>query len=170
MADPWTIPPKPLFGDATVCKVAMAKTRALNSWEAVEDAFAALNARFGAAPNYGEGSTFTRRLANLEESSCPYFVKHCRQSIEGELRQLIGHARKMADRRNDIAHGMVAPYSGFPAESIGDITMPTRFALSPSKYDIKRQRFVYSADQINAFAISFSVLMHEIQEFTRRLP
>ena len=58
---------------------------------------------------YGTGSIFAVRMQSLIERAELYFRTHPNQEIEGEFSELVDIAKKLSERRNEIAHGIVNP-------------------------------------------------------------
>lgn len=88
---------------------------ALSCWEGMEVALSDLYAFFIGRPDdptalfeFGEsGKIFANRLQALERAAERYFIRHCDQRLEGELRSRIDSIRSMALSRHRIAHGIV---------------------------------------------------------------
>jgi hypothetical protein len=178
MADLWDIPPFPDRGDSSPQETRDAKSAALDEWERVENRLGELNARFGrslsGAATYGNGTTLTARLTILERTADAYFVTHQNQAVEGQFCALVQTVNKMADRRNDIAHGVTTPYTttvdenGFP-----DLTTTT-YVLAPAQYDVKRMdesnkaSFIYSSHELALIGRRFLELSVIIYQFMER--
>lgn len=179
MADPWDTPPFPDRGDASPDETRLAKQRALDEWNRIEHRLFELNVRLGRSLDhvepYGAGPTFAARLTVLQRTAAAYFVKHPNQAIEGQFCVLCATVKKMAERRNDIDHGVLTPYTtivdenGFP-----DLTT-TGYVISPDQYDIKRLldekgtvAYIYSSKELMQMGMRFLVVSVTIHEFTER--
>jgi hypothetical protein len=179
MADPWDIPPFADRGDSSPQQTRDAKSAALDEWERIENRLAELNAQFSrsldGASTYGEGTTFAARLALLKRTAAAYFVKHPSQAVEGQFCALCTTVKKMAERRNDISHGIVTPYTAIVDESgIPDLTTTT-YVLTPAQYDVKRfideknrAYFIYSSNELMLIGMRFLAVSITIHQFTER--
>lgn len=163
---------------------------ALTRWEWLEIELCGLFCVFTDKPRasqtaieaYSSGATFITRADRLRESSRDYAIFRHDQTKEGQFLSLLCKARTMSERRNDIAHGMVAYYYGPTGHPMltgyvvglpegGDLT----FCLTSPLYDKRRIAFglsgqlldfqpeyVYVAEQIRAYGDDFTALTHEI--------
>ena len=105
--------PLPLRADADKAVLFEALGRTLDRWEYIEYSLSVLYGLFAGGitkehyHEYGNGITFSHRLAALERVAASWFVKHCDQSAEGEFSRIVTAARGFSDRRNEFAHGLV---------------------------------------------------------------
>jgi len=86
----------------------------MTRWESLEFELSRLHSMFLGAFDeteamraYGKGDTFLRRKTILKESAEAQFRTNPNQKREGEFDNLLTEASGYADRRNEIAHGMV---------------------------------------------------------------
>jgi hypothetical protein len=113
MPDPWEPLPLPLRADADKAVLFEALGRTLDRWEYIEYSLSVLYSLFAGGitheryKEYGNGITFSHRLAALERAAASWFVKCCDQNAEGEFSRIVTAARGFSDRRNEFAHGLV---------------------------------------------------------------
>src|ERR1700680_2245928 len=113
--EPWDIPTFPAHGDANADSTYAAVGRAMSEWEQLELYLARLYAKFLgvppieaiARPEYTRVAISRERARVIEDAARAYFIKHPDQTLESTFESLICDARKLAVRRNDIAHGVV---------------------------------------------------------------
>lgn len=109
----WALPVLPDKGDEDPDETFKSIGIAISSWESLEFELARLFSVYVNDPDgdawfsYGEGRIFRERLLNLRSAAKSYVVRYCSQEHEGDLNDLLQHAVSAADRRNDIAHGIV---------------------------------------------------------------
>lgn len=116
MADPWQIPPFPPHGDENADDTYKMVGWALSQWETLEYQLSHIYAqlvgqpgRISAMRDYGAGRIFVERLAALERVAEAFFVRYSDQAAEAEFDRITAFASRLADRRNEIAHGIVRP-------------------------------------------------------------
>jgi hypothetical protein len=114
LSKPWDVPPLPRSGDATQDKTFAYVGFVMTRWESLEFELSRLHSMFLGAFDeteamraYGKGDTFLRRKTILKESAEAQFRTNPNQKREGEFDNLLTEASGYADRRNEIAHGMV---------------------------------------------------------------
>lgn len=170
-------PPIPSRGDSTREVVYEAVGRALSNWEDVELDLACLYAAFLgikpvdaiAQPEYVAARIFKERADVIVRAGDSHFVKNCDQAIEGEFKQLIIEARLLAERRNDIAHGVVRPVWSMKRPEI------EHFMLMPSTYKHKfftenaNPLYAFSSKEINNFCTSFQEFRNRIFRLDRKI-
>lgn len=140
MADPWNTPPLPDHGDDDIDSTFAGVGRVLSQWESVELELCVLYALFSrrvddpvARQEYGKGRIFAERVKPLEDLA-EKWLQH--QALECEFGNLIIAIRHFADRRNDVAHGIVRPIHWvFPFQQT-DYNF--QYGLVPPYYDYKR--------------------------------
>jgi hypothetical protein len=176
MADPWDIPPFPDRGDSSPEQTRDAKSAALDEWERIEHRLSELNARFSRSLDgtevYGKGSTFAARLAILQRTAAAYFVKHPNQAVEGQFCSMCTTVKKIAERRNDIAHGVSTPYTTVVDESGNPDLTATGYVIAPDSYDVNRldennkAAFIYSSKELTQIGMRFLAVSVAIHLFT----
>lgn len=123
MGNPWDIITDGGTGDVDDPNITYAAVgRALSAWEGVEAQMALLFSVFiGKHPieslDEREGTVFSVRAKNLVKAFEAFRVRYCDQHFEGDFEALMGEITKMADRRNNIAHGVVQVTASFHTET-----------------------------------------------------
>lgn len=86
----------------------------MSHWEEIEFELSRLYTWFGDSLDdqllmneYGKGTIFRMRAAALATKAEEFFVSNPNQNREGEFHNLLANATGFANRRNDIAHGIV---------------------------------------------------------------
>lgn len=116
--------------------------RVISSWERVEMELALLYAVFVEKPNdldvivdYGTlHRIFKDRMDALEQASGAFFQREPSQDNEGEWASILLLARELADKRHQIAHGIVM-HSQLPSEEAMKLGL-SEFAVKPPWYSI----------------------------------
>jgi hypothetical protein len=183
MAEPWDVPPFPDHGDQNADDTYKMVGRALSEWEELEYRLAHLYAQIIGRPSqiaalreYGKGRIFADRIAGLETAAEAYFIRNPRQNSEAELACIAEVARRLADRRNEIAHGIVRPLQWIqrpiPDRLIGQ---PLEYALVPPLYtrrkldEKNRPKYIYTANELMQFWLAFSDLSQEALRLQRQI-
>lgn len=176
MTDLWDRPPIPKQGDAADSATYEAMGRALCEWERMEVALAYLYSVFtwrGAfdlqgARQYGRGRIFKERMDGLEDVARRFFIQRHHQDAEGDFGRLVCRVRKFADRRNDIAHGIVTTVR-WHIPVVGETVGPQapQFYLLPAFYDPRRAQghmpdYAFNAEIITCFGWHFEELGLEV--------
>ncbi|TIX70770.1 MAG: hypothetical protein E5V25_09390 [Mesorhizobium sp.] len=114
MSNPWDPFPFPLFGDQIEAEIYEWIGRALDAWEHVEFELARMYSLLVGDPEWSKmqeygsaGNIFRDRIGNLANVAASYFCIKPHQDHEGALDALITACKGFADRRNEVAHGMV---------------------------------------------------------------
>lgn len=114
MPNPWDIPPFPEQGDDEADWIYRAVGQAMTKWEEVEVELAELYTELIEKPaelqsirDYGEPFSFSQRADKLEQAARRYFATHPNQAHEAAFDDMLCQVRGWANRRNDIAHGVV---------------------------------------------------------------
>lgn len=121
MPNPWDRPPLPKHGDADQDITYAAVGRVLTNWEYIEGElshiFALFKHRLWTAEAYDEyydkGKTTRARLKTVELVAADFFMRAPNQEVEGNFNQLIKAAVGFADRRHEVAHGIVRAVEWF---------------------------------------------------------
>jgi hypothetical protein len=111
---PWDVPPLPRNGDAIPDKTFAYVGFFMSRWESLEFELSRLHSHFLGALDeteamraYGSGRIFPDRIAILKRAADAHFRTSPNQKREGQFDGLLTEARGYADRRNEIAHGIV---------------------------------------------------------------
>lgn len=171
-------PPFPEKGDWSESALYESIGRALSSWEFFERLFAMLfqvligpslhpTAGFRA---YGSIVSFTSRLAMVEAATEAYFMESHqfddKENCHHELIKIFKEAKKLSDRRNDIAHGIVDSYSIPSGPVIGLALMPPDYKTAWHELGLKttfatKPKYAYTSAEINFFARIFKIRLSQ---------
>ncbi|MER9266608.1 hypothetical protein NKI63_18870 [Mesorhizobium sp. M0410] len=120
MINPWDPFPFPLYGDQNEDEIYQWIGRSLDAWEHVEFELARMYSLLCGDPEWakmqeygGSGNIFRDRIGNLANVAVSYFRRDPHQDHEGALDGLITACKGFADRRNEVAHGMVMDVQTF---------------------------------------------------------
>jgi len=186
-ASPWEIRPKAPTGSPTDDEIYRAVGMALTSWEYAETALAALFARFAraeadskviepAAQAYGSITNFNSRVGMVQIAAQAFFQlaedRGCPvddiDDVSASFRELTRFTNGLAERRNNIAHGVVSHVSGR-----GHYLMPPMY--NSKKYKLvtapqwERCTFAFTAEDIRYYRANFEELYDEIFAFDELL-
>lgn len=155
--------------DTTIESIYVAVGRALTKWETLECHLSYMYSIFDGRPlniivleRYGEcGSIFKRRMDQLEGAADKYFQSSPNQAEEALVVYCIAEARRLANFRHRIAHGMVVGI-----ENVGGNT----FCLMPPSHGYfhltKRDgAYAYSSEEIDKYTEEFLDLAKRVQKF-----
>jgi hypothetical protein len=194
MSAPWEIPPLPAHGDERADDTYKMVGHALSGWEELEYQLSHLYSHITGRPGamtalreYGEnGRIFADRIARLENAAEPFFTRHPSQEFESRFSEITHSSRKLADRRNEIAHGIVRPLQWLQSLLPEYETLRGRaseFALVPPLYTRRkldekhRPKYIYTANELMLFSLAFSdlsqaaaLLKQQISHIHRALP
>jgi hypothetical protein len=184
----WEVPPLPEKGDWSESGLFEAIGRALSAWERFEHSLADLYMAFlsphvGGLPAYrAYGSIITAkgRLEMIQVAGRAYFSTSPDAKGETGLKQIIKLASDYGPRRNELAHGIVGPYSS-PAGHVRGV------ALHPSDYATNKQilrggleietmwgpratipRYAYTSAEVKFFTRKFGELLKPSHDLFRR--
>jgi hypothetical protein len=183
MPNPWDPLPFPLTGDPdfeiTYAGVGMVTSQ----WEAIEFDCARLYSVFVGDPDgealraYGEGKIFRDRRINLEKAAAMYFIKHIDQNLEGEFARICATAEGFAERRNEVAHGLVLSVAHIPF--FADKLMLAKpgepqFLLVPPYHTIRNHveglpKFAFNKAQMGFFATRMIIFGNSVALFRQAL-
>lgn len=114
MSNPWDVPPWPTRGDDDAEKTHAGIGGVISVWSVVESELSRLYTVFTdryedleALMEFGDGTIFRNRFETLIQASTRYFIRCPNQAAEGDLHRISRLLLGFADRRNDIAHGVV---------------------------------------------------------------
>jgi hypothetical protein len=168
MPKPWDRPPLVLEGDKNPFDTYQAVGRLLSQWEGVEIQlgyiYTSAVGRHGdwwALLEYGEGSAFRGRFLILQEAISNLFIKFPNQEVEGKVDCFLKKVSNFAQRRHDVAHGIVRDRSWAPWRLPPDPVDTTGHFLLPSHY--KGRAYDSTALPIYAYtARSMETLRHQL--------
>lgn len=186
MPNPWDRPPLPTNGDDNEETTYAAVGRVLSQWENIE---AELSHIFALCIGkmwtneaydryYEDGKTTRGRLSVVEDAARQYFIGSPNQEAEGCLRRLIEGARGFADRRHEVAHGIVRPINWYwpmlkPAHFGPEVNRAFQFCLVAPHYQrgwIKdgAPEYIYTSRELNEIARQLFLFLRELAEFRFR--
>lgn len=185
MTDPWDPFPLPTRGDDDERLTFEGIGRALTQWEAVEFQCARLYSIFvgdfdgPTIQQYSEGhGFFQQRLTGLKAKAKNYFVQHPNQESEGNFYCLTSATERFADRRNEVAHGIVFPIHNlefFKTKFSSDVGDEAQYALIPPYYLVKKHGtdgfpvYAYTSAELLALESRLHTLSDKIGDFRRAL-
>jgi len=185
-------PPFPPKGDWSEDAIYGSIGRALSSWEHVEIALSDLFTSL-LSPNlyelpaqraFGSVTTSGLRSNMLKEAGDAFFMAFPNDDDNAKFDELRKLARQYAERRNDIAHGIVGPYPTPGGPVRGLALLPPRHATAkrtliphdkPQRHPpTDRPNYAYASPEIMFFSAQFYDLSREIHQLAlhmyRRFP
>lgn len=185
MGYPWDAPPFPKRGNKSPKALYQSIGQALTTWEYLEGTLANLYAAFcekeyfddAANLEYGHEANFRSRFHNLKKAADRYFVRYPNQETEGEFHELARHIEGYADRRNDVAHGVV-DYLHFIRDRGGRyslLTVPQEWCLIPPRFkgtkyiDPQTPAHVLTSREINKFTNAFWPLIRRASALMKKV-
>jgi hypothetical protein len=178
---PWERPPIPTIGDPDVEHTYAGVGHVTSEWENIELTLADLFSLFvgnfqhpSAVQGYGVRGVFKNRAENLRKAATAYFQAQPTQLLEGELDELMQHLLEYAQRRHDVAHGIVKSiqHSRSPhAHEEGD---PLTWVLVPPDYKGKdyfaeQPAYAYTRAEMDIIANSLSNASFEVTDYIMKL-
>jgi hypothetical protein len=160
---PSEIPPMPPQGDPSPWETYKMVGRSLTEWEQIEYTLSRIYSILVEKPDdmsaireYGTLSIFRDRSCQLESKANTFFISRQNQELEARLQYLLKRIRGYADRRNEVAHGVVSEilYSDNSLPSYG-------YALIPAPYQNKRldnthlPTYGYTSKELQRFTDAF---------------
>jgi hypothetical protein len=175
--DFWDTPPFPDFHDRSRELIYMSVGRALSYWERFELDLACLYATFLgirptqaiSRPEYKSARIFRERANVIDRAGSAFFIALPNQALESETEELLRESRLAANRRNDIAHGVVGDLWSMNAPAIDYVK------LFPSNYkrkdfdDVGSPRYALSSRDINHFSNAFQDLGKRAIELNNKI-
>lgn len=175
---PWDAPPLRFeSGDSSTAITYESVGRALSKWELFEgemaDLFAAL---VGAHPDslpavraYGSVQSFRGRADMVESAAEAFFILYPNPEVEKQLTAVMVMARGFADRRNEVAHGVVRePVWDDGKRGAG--LFPATYSTTKNRMVIPGElilrvpmpKYAYTSEEINRFNQGFHSLYLDI--------
>jgi hypothetical protein len=177
MANPWDIPPRPKRGDRSPTAIYTAVGQTMSAWEYVEFDLADIFAVFAgarvtneigsepAARAYGTIVSYRTRCDVLAAAAKAFFKRNPGTRLERPFRNLLKKCDGWANRRNDVAHGLVLRVQIIP----GYCLYPTPYNAKKYPLDSQDAVFIYRASQIRKFVTSIRKLRRQSRNFLSRL-
>lgn len=181
MTNPWDRPPLPKEGDADQDTTYAAVGRVLSAWEAIEgelsNIFAIFIGKMWTAEAYDDyrakGKTTHRRLETIEKAAKVYFVKMPNQQAEGAFCRLVKYAKGFADRRHEVAHGIVRPLQWY-GSLLPNVKPPIdgrpRYCLVPPHYQRDWfangvPEYIYTSNELNEIEDRLLDLFDDVMDY-----
>jgi hypothetical protein len=145
MSNPWDPFPLPTRGDLDERLTFEGVGRVMSAWERIEFQLSVLHSFLtigrlhqSAVHVYGAGRIFRDRLTTLRKGAERYFTQAPHQGHEGTFDAMCSALEKFADRRNEVAHGVVFEASKLEPFStrFAPVTLP-QFALIPPYHAVR---------------------------------
>jgi len=143
-SDPWQSTPFPQNGDVHDIATYAGVGRVLSQWEEVEVHLSAIYTILTGKPGdvdafreYGVGRIFTERVKIFESAVNSFFILHPNQRLEGDIHDLLRGIKRLSDKRNEVAHGIVRPIQWLRARRSDD-PAGGQFVLVPSHYNKRK--------------------------------
>lgn len=156
--------------------------RALCAWETLEAHLSYLYSicierpmQIEALQEYGrDARIFQKRMDALASAAAKYFQKHPSQVREGILDDLIADSRKLAEKRNQIAHGIVYSMTVFSRRAGGEDVLTPGYAMVPPSHGVfhltkATGQYFYNSPAIIDYTKDFIDLARRVAEFTSTL-
>jgi hypothetical protein len=187
MPNPWDRPPFPDVGDDDQNLTYAAVGRFTSEWELLESELSHLFAHFIGkyATNeaydeyYDRSKTGAARLRTLEIAAESHFRANPNQNNEGDFSELVRKVSGFADRRHEIAHGILRPYHYLRNTMFAvnrEKVSVFQHCLAPPHYqrnwldqDRRWPVYVYTSVQMNALSEALMDLIKELIFFKHRL-
>lgn len=178
---PWDYPGFPAEPDSCEEHTFEGVGRVLTAWECLEFRLSLIYAIFRGDKNgpsvaeYGEnGRIFRDRISGLTSAAEKWFVAHPDQHLEALFSQITKHTIGFADRRNDVAHGIVFPVHSltFFREAFG-VTTGNAYALIPPLYAGRRHTedgeptYAYTRSQMAGIALALLKVQQDAETLQR---
>lgn len=164
---PYEPPSLPSAGDANQDDTFCGVGRVMSAWETLEFQLSRLHSYFLGDPDgdairdYGKGSIFSNRVKRLSEAAEAFFVFNPDQALEGEFDTIVSELMHLANRRNEVAHGIRCNLSVVAAfaDSLVDSSTQQYGIIAPY-YCLKN----HNADGLPKYAYTSSSLK-ELEKF-----
>jgi hypothetical protein len=172
-------------GDEDSEKTYAAVGKCLSKWENMEFSMSMLYSQFKGSKGkieyfqeYGtSGKIFVDRLTSLERVAEAYFVPRPHQEFEASLALMVTAARRLAVRRNEIAHGIVAAIAVEPKEVKPDkdgwVPWPNRYFLAPPHHAFMKYgedgQYYYGSKALEHFQEAFDLFNKSISKLANYL-
>jgi len=174
MANPWDPFPLPTRGDEDKNSTFQGVGFATSQWEFLEFRLSRLYSVFvdqadslDAIRTYGAGRIFKDRLVLLKNAANQHFVRHPAQRTEVIFERLVVALLGFADRRNEVAHGVV-----YPAFKIDG---RKQYALIPPYHLLRKHNadgaptFAYTHHELELLGYRLLKLSTEVEEYWKAL-
>jgi hypothetical protein len=184
MPQPWDRPPFPKRGDDDEHMTYAHVGRIMTRWESLEFELSRLYSWFDGALDdtdkmreYGTGRIFRDRADALGRKADQFFMQHPDQGREGEFSELLSRARLFANRRNDIAHGILFTISRitfFRDKLKPNLLHREHYAIIPPLYAMRHHdqqglpEFAYTSVEMRRIGTRIWRLQKEVERYRLR--
>lgn len=171
--EPWDFIEPSSHGDTDLNAIFIGMGKVLHEWSRIEVSLSYLYAAFSNRPRdgaaireYRTAGTFTLRASNICRIAQRYFVANPDQTTEAAFDRIMRMARGFADRRNEVAHGVVRKGRLFDAERT------VTYTLYPPYYDHLKHdahgmaAYRYTSENLTKLAFALVKLEDEIDLFS----
>ena len=184
MTSPWEPFSIPIIADEDRRDTYAGVGRALSEWEGIEVGLCRIFSFFVGDPDgaamrtYGEPRIFRDRFQALLRVANKFFISSPDQELEGTIDQLETEISGYADRRNEIAHGIVMPINAYSfAKQVFPQAKPRTnyYVLLPSYYQVRNHRpdgmpeFIYGANALHKIADNLSTIYPKLVDYREKL-
>jgi len=163
--NPWDRPPFPKHGDEKADETYAAVGQLLSQWETMEAELSHIYAiAIGKYPQseayedyYDKGRTSKARVERVRCAVQRFSIKYPDQNFEGGISNAMEAVLGFADRRHEVAHGIVRPIQWY-GSAITDLatagSAPFQFCLVPPHYhcnwfdDDQMPKYVYTSIEL----------------------
>ena len=184
LSNPWDRPPVPRHGDDDQDRTYCGVGRVVSEWETIELELGHLYSLFegkfgnpGSVRDYGTSPMFADRVAKLEKAKQRFFGRNPNRELDAEFCEMLERIRQYADRRHDVAHGIVRPiiwaFGSAASSATGDL--PFHYCVVAPDY--KENRFDENHQPIYAYTWPEMMQIqgalhgaaHEVMRYKRKL-
>jgi hypothetical protein len=182
LTKPWDPLPAPTKGDDAPGLTFEWAGRAISRWEQIEFQLALLYSTFVGRPNngkavqeYGAGRIFRERLQLLRRRGEEYFMTQSDQALEADFKNICIAAEGFADRRNEVAQGVVSPSIFLPSFREDRLGNVDRWALAPPHFAVRNfnaegfPKYAYTSRELNELVMRLGALQEQIEAFRAKL-
>jgi hypothetical protein len=174
-------PPLPDHGDDDEDTVFLGVGKVISAWETIEFELSRLYSVFSDDPD-GETmrgyarNIFSTRLDALIDQASQYFTRRPSQQMEGAFRDLCSLLRRLAQRRNEIAHGFVfniEPVAAFNIRFVPQARGKPQYAVIAPYYSLKQHdpdglpAYAYNRAAMEDLIGTMATLFFAIQAFRK---
>jgi hypothetical protein len=176
MKNPWDHIPPATRGDRTATPIFTAVGQIMSAWEFIEFDLSEMFEIFtggrasskGMSPAlraYGTIINFRSRKEMLSAAAKVFFKANPRTRLERPFKSALKKCNGWADRRNEVAHGIVLKLSG----AKGYLLYPSPYNSRKYPIDQPKAIFQYRASQIRKFTTALAKLRRQTRNLVTRL-
>lgn len=184
MGHPWDPFPLPIRGDLDEAKTFEGIGRVIDKWERIEFLLARIYSIFVGDPDgdalreFGTGRrNIWDKLSVLKDAAEQAFARRPNQKSEGDLFKWILHVEGFADRRNEIAHGIVYMVSLFTffRQRTDRPDYQVQYAVIPAYHIAKHHnpngipKYMYASPEMVELIRCLDLLFLNLDELRQRL-